>query len=161
VFTLREDFVRVFAVLLIVTFLFGCASHKRMYAGPKQPPENVATIKGIGISGPAGYGFLNFQIRKVNGVDVKPGNMMANSVDILPGENKLRIGLYNLNWYSEAEFKLDAKAGTIYTIQYDFEGKNFEDEFDLKDVWLVNEITKEKVLEITCWGAQSSSVNCG
>lgn len=145
---------KLITALFLIT-LTGCASHHKFYDGTKLDESKVAHIQGkenedknaIG-----GGGWTTVQIRGLNGKEIKPENMMANSVEVLPGSYKTEVMVTNQNFYQTAEFQWNAEAGKKYILNYEAgEGHNNVDVLNIKRVWLEDITTGEVITEVTGW----------
>lgn len=147
-------------VLIIVALIMsGCASNHKFYQGPKLAESEIAKIKGASGKNQSalGGGYTNIQIRGLNGKEIQPENMMANSVEVLPGNYNVEVMVTNQNFFQTATFDWAAIKSKQYIVQFETgEGHDNVNVLNIKKVWLEDAITGEVIKDITDWSIKKS-----
>lgn len=142
-------------LMLLLLVLTGCASHHKFYDGPKREESQIVNIQGAEAENKhplGGGGWTTIQIRGLNGKEIKPENMKANSVEVLPDTYQVSVMVTNQHYFQTAKFQWVAEKGKKYFVNYEAgEGHNNVDVLNIKKVWLEDLSTGEVIKEITGW----------
>lgn len=137
--------------LVIAILLSGCASHHKLHSS-KAPLTELSVLKGAEDDSKALYGYTSIQIRSVNGNNVHPENMYANSVEVVPGKYKVELGLYVVKAFKTRYFEWTAEKGKQYQIKFETgDSHNNDDILDVKRVWLEDAVSGAVIQEISNW----------
>ena len=127
-----------------------CSSHKKYYEGEPRDQSSVFILSGSDFPD-GGWGYSSILILSVDGAEANPENMIPNTVELLPGKHKIKVGYYNVRYYAYAYFNVEALSGKHYKINFDKKGLDHYQSMRLDSIWLEDAVSGEKISTLRNW----------